>query len=74
MPPSVGSRGYAYSRTFEWVDGSSDALIESRLIGPKASYSFVSVSPKPAWSHNNFEGLLPRLVDIACLAAHETNP
>ncbi len=62
-----GVRVLQVRRDFEWVDGSSHALIESRLIGPSRSYSVVSVSPKPEWTINNFEGFLPRLVDIAAL-------
>src|SRR5215208_2963834 len=38
-----------------------------RLIGPENSYSLVSDSPGKAWTHNNFEGFLPRLLDITLI-------
>jgi hypothetical protein len=62
-----GVRVLQVRRDFEWVDGGSHVLIESRLIGPSSSYSVVSVSSKSEWTINNFEGFLPRLIDIAAL-------
>ena len=62
-----GVRVLQVRRDFEWTDGSSSALIESRLVGPQSSYSVVSASPKYQWTHNNFEGFLPRLLDITAL-------
>ncbi len=62
-----GVRVLQVRRDCEWIDGSSHALIESRLIGQSSSYSLVSVSPRPAWAVNNFEGFLPHLIDIAAL-------
>ena len=62
-----GVRVLQVRRDFEWIDGSFHALIEARLIGPSSSYSVVSVSPKPGWTVNNFEGFLPRLIDMATL-------
>jgi hypothetical protein len=59
-------------RDFVWADGTSNALIESRLIGPKASYSLVSASPKIEWTRNNFEGFLARMVEIASMANEQT--
>ena len=62
-----GVRVLQVRRDFEWTDGTSSALIECRLIGPHSSFSVVSASPKFEWTRNNFEGFLPRLVDIAAL-------
>jgi hypothetical protein len=62
-----GVRVLQVRREFDWVDGSKDVLIESRLIGPQKSYSLVSSSPQLAWSTNNFEGFLPRIVDLVLL-------
>jgi hypothetical protein len=63
-----GVRILQLRRDFIWADGTSDALIESRLIGPQASYSLVSVSPKYEWTRNNFEGFLVPMVEVASLA------
>lgn len=62
-----GVRVLQVRRDFDWVDGSKDVLIEARLIGPQKSYSVVSSSPEHVWSVNNFEGFLPRLVDITLI-------
>jgi hypothetical protein len=59
-------------RDFTWADGTSSALIESRLIGPRASYSLVSVSPRYEWTRNNFEGFLVRMVDMTSLSRPPT--
>jgi hypothetical protein len=66
-----GVRVLQLRRDFAWVDGSKSVLIESRLIGPKSSYSVVSASPTFAWTARNFEGFLPRLIDIAALLGPE---
>ncbi len=42
-------------------------LIEARLIGPQTSYTLMSSSPRLEWSTNNFEGFLPRIVDLVLL-------
>jgi hypothetical protein len=68
-----GVRILQLRRDFIWPDGTSDVLIESRLIGPQASYSLVSASPKFDWTRNNFEGFLAPMVDVACLA-HQGSP
>ena len=62
-----GVRVLQVRRDFDWVDGTKHVLIEARLIGPQKSYSVVSSSPKELWSVNNFEGFLPRLVDITLI-------
>jgi hypothetical protein len=67
-----GVRVLQLRRDFDFIDGTSRALIESRLIGPGASYSLVSVSPRFEWTQNNYEGFLPRIVDIAALATAQT--
>jgi hypothetical protein len=66
-----GVRVLQLRRDFDWVDGSRSVLIESRLIGPKSSYSVVSASPAFEWTARNFEGFLPRMIDIAALQAPE---
>jgi hypothetical protein len=55
------------SRRVDWASGNTTYTIEARLIGPKSSYSLVSDSPGAEWTRNNFEGFLPRLVDIALI-------
>ena len=60
-----GVRVMQVSREVDWASGNTTFSIEARLIGPKNSYSLVSDSPGRDWTHNNFEGFLPRLVDIA---------
>src|SRR3712207_4314187 len=60
-----GVRVMQVRREVDWADGTTTFTIEARLIGPKNSYSVVSDSPGREWTHNNFEGFLPRLVDIA---------
>jgi hypothetical protein len=67
-----GVRVLQLRRDFFWADGTTSALIESRLIGPHASYSLVSVSPRYDWTRNNFEGFLARMVDIASLATGQS--
>lgn len=67
-----GVRVLQLRRDFHFADGSGSALIESRLIGPKASYSLVSVSPRFEWTRNNYEGFLRRMLDIASLSTAET--
>ena len=59
-----GVRVMQVSREVDWASGNTTFSIEARLIGPKSSYSLVSDSPGRDWTHNNFEGFLPRLVDI----------
>ena len=62
-----GVRVMQVRREVDWADGTTTFTIESRLIGPKDSYSLVSDSPGAEWTRNNFEGFLPRLVDIALI-------
>jgi hypothetical protein len=62
-----GVRVMQVSRRVDWASGNTTFSIEARLIGPTNSYSLVSDSPGAEWTHNNFEGFLPRLVDIALL-------
>ena len=62
-----GVRVMQVSRRVDWASGSTTFSIEARLIGPQNSYSLVSDSPGREWTHNNFEGFLPRLVDMALL-------
>jgi hypothetical protein len=59
-----GVRVMQVRREVDRADGTTTFSIEARLIGPKNSYSLVSDSPGRDWTHNNFEGFLPRLVDI----------
>ena len=59
-----GVRVMQVSRRVDWASGNATFSIEARLIGPRNSYSLVSDSPGRDWTHNNFEGFLPRLVDI----------
>ena len=54
-------------REVDWASGNTTFSIEARLIGPQNSYSLVSDSPGREWTHNNFEGFLPRLLDITLL-------
>ena len=54
-------------REVDWASGNTTFSIEARLIGPQNSYSLVSDSPGKAWTHNNFEGFLPRLLDITLI-------
>jgi hypothetical protein len=60
-----GVRVMQARREVDRADGTTTFTIEARLIGPKNSYSLVSDSPGAEWTRNNFEGFLPRLVDIA---------
>ena len=60
-----GVRVMQVSRRVDWASGNTTFSIEARLIGPQNSYSLVSDSAQRDWTHNNFEGFLPRLVDIA---------
>jgi hypothetical protein len=62
-----GVRVLQVRREFDWVDGTKDVLIASRLIGPQKSYTLMSSSPRLDWSTNNFEGFLPRIVDLVLL-------
>jgi hypothetical protein len=62
-----GVRVMQVRREVDWADGTTTFTIEARLIGPQNSYSLVSDSPGREWTHNNFEGFLPRLVDIALI-------
>ena len=62
-----GVRVMQVSREVDWASGNTTFSIEARLIGPKNSYSLVSDSPGRDWTHNNFEGFLPRLVDITLI-------
>ena len=62
-----GVRVMEVSRRVDWASGNTTYTIEARLIGPKSSYSLVSDSPGAEWTRNNFEGFLPRLVDIALI-------
>ena len=62
-----GVRVVQVRREFEWVDGTKHVLIEARLIGPQKSYTLMSSSAQLDWSTNNFEGFLPRIVDMVLL-------
>ena len=62
-----GVRVVQVRREFEWADGTRDVLIEARLIGPQKSYTLMSSSPRLEWSTNNFEGFLPRIIDLVLL-------
>jgi hypothetical protein len=62
-----GVRVLQVRREFDWIDGTKHVLIEGRLIGPEKSYTLMSSSAELEWSTNNFEGFLPRIVDIALL-------
>jgi hypothetical protein len=62
-----GVRVMQVRREVDWADGTTTFTIEARLIGPQNSYSLVSDSPGREWTHSNFEGFLPRLVDIALI-------
>ncbi len=62
-----GVRVVQVRREFEWADGTRNVLIEARLIGPQKSYTLMSSSPRLEWSTNNFEGFLPRIVDLVLL-------
>src|SRR3954447_9053133 len=64
-----GVRVMQVSREVDWASGNTTFSIEVRLIGPQNSYSLVSDSPGREWTHNNFEGFLPRLLDITLLRA-----
>jgi hypothetical protein len=62
-----GVRLFSVRREVDWADGSTTFTIDALLTGPGASYTLISDSPRLAWTTNNFEGFLPRLVDIALL-------
>jgi hypothetical protein len=62
-----GVRVVQVRREFEWADGTRDVLNEARLIGPQKSYTLMSSSPRLEWSTNNFEGFLPRIIDLVLL-------
>src|SRR5215204_3607801 len=62
-----GVRVMQVGREIDWASGNTTFSIEARLIGPENSYSLVSDSPGKAWTHNNFEGFLPRLLDITLI-------
>src|SRR6478735_37134 len=57
-----GVRVMQVGREVDWASGNTTFSIEARLIGPQNSYSLVSDSPGREWTHNNFEGFLPRLL------------
>ena len=62
-----GVRVMQVRREFDWTDGTRHVLIEGRLVGPQKTYTLMSSSAQLDWSTNNFEGFLPRIVDLVLL-------
>ncbi len=62
-----GVRVFSLRRAVDWADGTTTFSVDALLTGPTTSYTVISDSPRMEWTVNNFEGFLPRLVDIALL-------
>jgi hypothetical protein len=63
-----GVRVFSLRRAVDWADGTTTFSVDALLTGPQTSYTVISDSPRMEWTVNNFEGFLPRLVEIALLA------
>jgi predicted RNA methylase len=62
-----GVRVFSLRRAVDWAAGTTTFSVDALLTGPTTSYTVISDSPRMEWTVNNFEGFLPRLVDIALL-------